>query len=531
MDDVGSGLLEAAQAGRGGLTFHGRDGRTQLSSPELADRAHRRACWLVRHGVAPRDRVALAGTSTADWAVWAFACWLAGATLVPLQVPLRMSDRPAFTERCAAVLTAARCRLVVVQPELADAMPSEVEVVRWDVDASGADVALPVADPDATAVLQFTSGSTAAPKGVVLSHRSVLAQLDTLALRLGDHRTGQSTLGWVPFFHDMGLFFFLAFPVLHLLEGHVLPTGVFAKDPGRWLDLAGAVRPTILDAPQSAWAAALRSRRADLPALDLSSAEVAWFAAEAVDPEFVDQLLGACPAIGLRTEAVGGTYGLAEATLGVTAAAPGAGIRVESFDRARLAQGEPATGTDQRIVSSGVPFAGVQVKVVTDEGTATTGVGHVRVKTPSPMSGYLDATPLPPDSWLATGDLGFVWDGELFVTGRTKDMVVVLGQNHHPEDLEWAAARVPGVRAGRSVAFANAAGDGFVLLVETQAGASTQDLPRQLSSAVAGAAGIEPTEVLVVPGGTIAKTTSGKLRRSHMRAVYLDGDLPTERSA
>jgi fatty-acyl-CoA synthase len=525
MSTIVAGMRAAADAGAGVLTFHLAEGPMKLTAVELLERAEGAAGILMDRGVQPGDRIGLLGPTRPEWVVWAAATWLAGAALVPLQMPLRLRDAEAFAARIASAVEAASCALVVADPALAAVVEAE-RFQDWTV-RSPRSGWLPTVRAQDVAVIQYTSGSTADPKGVVITHEAVINQLASLTTFVGDQ--AGPTLGWVPLFHDMGLFLFFLFPLLHLPEGHLLPTEVFARQPDEWLRLVGATRATHLAAPQSAWLAALAAVQRKGIRVDLSSVRVASFAAEGVDPTVVDDVLAATNRLGMNRHALGGSYGLAEATLIVTASPLGQGIRLHTIDREALACAGIAgavNSSPRRMVSAGAPFPGIAVRVVDPTGLICQDgtVGEIQVSSPSLMSGYDDGRGSPlVNGWLRTGDLGYLDQGELFVTGRDKDVMIVLGQNYFPEDFEWAAGRVPGVRPGRCVAVMDEHREGIVVLVEPADDAAAEALVSLVEDAVTDVVGTAPRRVVVVPRGSIEKTTSGKLRRTKMREAYLGG--------
>ncbi|MFL5515975.1 MAG: AMP-binding protein, partial [Gemmatimonadales bacterium] len=283
-------LLHTAGRGTGQLTFHLEDGPVRLSVAELAERAHAAARTLAARGVAPGDAVGVLGPNRPEWAVWAWATWMAGAALVPIQIPLRVRDPQAFGEQLRSLVDASGCRLVMADPRLLPALPRRVGV-SWDesAPAHGADPAAP--RPDDAAVIQFTSGSTAAPKGALITHRAVLAQMESLEAWFAVDPAEHVLLGWVPFFHDLGLFLYLVMPPVFGGSPHYLPTERFAADPAEWLRLLTAERATLTHFPASAIGAAIRAARRSSDRIDLSSMRGAVFAGEAVDPDVADQLL------------------------------------------------------------------------------------------------------------------------------------------------------------------------------------------------------------------------------------------------
>jgi fatty-acyl-CoA synthase len=522
--------LTTSAAERATLDFHLEEGLVTISGAELAERAQAGARVLASRGIGPGDTVGVLGPNRPEWAVWAWATWAAGATLVPVQIPLRVRDPGAFAEQVRSLVHTAGCRLVLADPRLLSAVDTALGVA-WDEPASapGAEPVRP--RPGDLAVIQFTSGSTAAPKGACLSHRAVMAQMDMIDDWTPGGIGGRVMVGWVPFFHDLGLFYYVVASVLFGACAHYLPTERFAADPAEWLRLVNATRASITVGPASAIGAAIRStlRRSD--PIDLSSLEFMRFAAEGVDPEFVDRLLETAGPLKLPLESLGSSYGLAEAVLGVTSVQGLHEDRVDVEAMTLSGLARPATrGRVRRLISAGRTALTTEVRIAQPGGgeLGEREIGEICVRGPSLMKGYVgDGAPDPfEDGWLRTGDMGYLADGELYVTGRIKDMIIVMGHNYYPEDFEWAAGRVEGVRAGRCVAFGSGDDEAVMLLVEASAGTDGEELTVAVRHAVRDAVGVAPGRVVVLPPGSVEKTTSGKLRRSTMRSAYLRGDLP-----
>ena len=524
-------LRAAAESDEGGFVFHLREGEeVRLSYPELAERAQRGARRLRARGVEPGDAVGVLGPNRPEWVSAAFAIWLAGAVLVPVQLPLRIHNRAAFEEQLRRLVEAGECRCVLADPELAPMLPSGV-AVPWDAATEESDDSLPGPAAADAAVIQFTSGSTAVPKGARIEHSAVLAQIELLraAYRHPDGRP-RVVLNWGPFFHDLGLFANLVQPAAIGATIHQLPTDLFARDPALWLRLAGSVRPSITVAPSSAFGSALRAVERRGERLDLSSLEAALFAAESVDPAVAKGMLAGAHRFKLDPHALGSTYGLAEAVMAAAYSTVGSGLRLDRVSLSRLAAGEAVAADEAepaRILASCGPPR-MELRIAGPEGEARERrVGEILVRGPSLMSGYVGPGAEDPfhDGWLRTGDLGYLAAGELFVAGRQKDLMIAMGHNYYPEDFEWAAARVDGVRPGRCIAFSRPGTEEVVLLVEARDGLSPQRLAPAVKAEIADAVGLPPGDVVVLPPGTVEKTTSGKLRRAAMRDAYLSGAL------
>lgn len=530
-------LFATAERSAGEYVFHLDEGIVSLSCAELAERASRAAARLADLGVEPGDAVGVLGPNRPEWVVWAFATWIAGAALVPVQIPLRVRDPAAFGEQLRRLVEVAECRLVLADPRLAGLLPDGVAVSWEGGGAAGpagagstAEHDLPTAE--SAAVIQFTSGSTAMPKGALLSHAAVMAQMDVLrrGYRYPDG-TPRTVLSWTPFFHDLGLFANLVHPAVAGSHTHHLPTERFARDPTEWLRLVERTRVAGTIAPPSAFGSAMRAAARRGERADLSSLEAAYFAAEGVDPEVARRMVELAGELGFRPEALGASYGLAEAVMAVSYPAVGTGLHIDRISLRELtgsAVAAPPGGDEpvREMISCGEPL--MEVRIAGSDGILPErGVGEIQVRGGSLMSGYVGAAPDPfVDGWLRTGDLGYLAGGELYVAGRAKDMVIVMGHNYYPEDFEWAAGRVEGVRPGRCVAFSLPDEEGIALLVEpVKAGADRLALERRVRRSVGDALGVSPRQVVVVPRDTVEKTTSGKLRRAAMRDTHLAGAM------
>jgi len=517
---VWEAITTCAGAREGRITFHLEDGEEELSLERLAEEGLPVAGFLAEHGVGPGDRVGLLGPNRPAWLRSALGVWAAGAALVPLPKPVHIPDRAAHAAAVERLARAAGCRVVLVDPEHGDLAGPDL-ALEWDRAGKGSPPEVAPA-PEDPAVIQFTSGSTAAPRGARITHGAALHAMRVWA-RWNHTGPGDRIHAWLPLFHDWGLFGCVG-AILAGAHRHLLPTERFARDPGLWLRLATEGEATYLEAPPSAWGVALRSRSKDR--IDLSGVRRCVLAGEAVDPRLIDRLRERGAGIGLPPVSIGVAYGLAEATMGVTATRLDGPPRVDAVDPAALAGGtaEPNRGgRAKRIVSCGEPYAGLEVRIAGDgEVMGERSVGDVEVRGPSVMAGYEGSDEDPfVDGWLRTGDLGYLAGGELYVTGRSKDVIIVLGQNHAPEDLEWAASSVPGTRAGRCAAFASPGTEGVAtLVVEPSPGTEPHSLPKEVRSAVYREVGALPLEVLVVAPGSVPKTSSGKLRRGALRDTW-----------
>ena len=388
-------LRRAAADGAHKLVFHLRDGDRELTPGDLVELAARGAATLGRHGVGPGDAVGILGPNEPEWVIWAFAAWTAGAAVVPLGFPTRVREPEALTRHLAGPVATSKCRAVVAEPSLAPHVPAGPAVISWES-------ALPERAPasrehgrsvDDPAVIQFTSGSTSAPKGVVLTHRQVLSQAWGLDAFYVTDRERDRFVSWLPLFHDNGLFLHLVTPLVLQCENHLIPTLRFAGSPRLWFRTISDVGGTITSGPPSAWAVAMRTTVRRPEGMDLSSLGIGVLTAEMIQPEVVDLLWSRGPEIGLRPDVLSAGYGMAEATLAVTITPRRERITVDVVDPDRFADGAASTmrsGEAKRLVSCGRPLPGMHVRVWRDGRPARDRtIGEIQVEGPCVMRGYM----------------------------------------------------------------------------------------------------------------------------------------------
>jgi acyl-CoA synthetase (AMP-forming)/AMP-acid ligase II len=390
--------------------------------------------------------------------------------------------------------------------------------------------------PDDLALVQFSSGSTGDPRGVMLSHRNLLANVAAVLAVLQPDETDVNC-SWLPLYHDMGLIGGLFMP-LHCGRPVVLlsPQG-FLLDPKRWLWAIHHHRATISTAPNFAYQLiAGRVDERELAGLDLSCWRLALCGAEPVMPETLAAFARKLAPHGFREEGLLPVYGLAEVALGALFPVPGQPFRRDGVDPAALeAHGRAEPGG--RVLSSvGRPLPGFDVRIADGEGRPLPErhVGEIQLQGPSVMLGYLDdpaaTARVLVDGWLRTGDLGYMAEGELFVVGRSKDLILKGGRNYAPQDLEKAAERVEGIRRGCVAAFGvpdpTTGTEAVVVVAETREPASAHAaLAGAIKDMVHAAVGLRPDHVTLLPPGAVPKTSSGKLQRSRARERWLAGNL------
>jgi fatty-acyl-CoA synthase len=508
--------------------------------------ARRAAGTLRAAGVGRGSAVGVLAGAPGEIAPAVQAVWLVGGSVTMLHQPTARTDLEAWAEETVGVLRMVGARLVLLGAPFDGLAPvlgghgiayrMLGDLDRGDPDGDPFEPAADAADEDDTALLQLTSGSTAEPKAVRITHRNLHANIGAMvaAARL---EPADVMVSWLPLFHDMGMVGFLTIPMTVGIElVSVTPTD-FLRRPLLWADLVSRHRGTVTAAPNFAYAVLARQLgRAEGP-LDLTSLRFALNGAEPVDPDAVAAFTAAGARFGLRPECVVCAYGMAETALGVSFAPVDTGLQVDEIDAAALEErrrAEPATaGATRRFPLLGPPLPGLEVRVVDDEGAvrAEREVGVLQLRGESVTPGYLTVdgpvAAQDADGWLDTGDEGYLADGAVVVCGRRKDVIIMGGRNIYPTDIERAAAGADDVRAGNAVAVRLDAGDerhreSFLVAVESRRAAepdAVRGIRKDVTSRVVSAVGVRPADVVVLGPGTLPKTPSGKLRRAATRAL------------
>ncbi|MER5427596.1 fatty acyl-AMP ligase [Streptomyces sp. NPDC002588] len=520
------------------LTWRRLDQRVRAVAARLAEEAE------------PGARVALLCPQGLDYVTGFLAALTAGLVAVPLYPP----GLPGQGDRLVGVLADARpAAVVTTSPALEQVAEhcerANVAVIAADLvpDSAARDRPAPVPDPGTTAYLQYTSGSTRAPAGVEITHANVAANARQALTAYGADTDPVTCVGWLPLYHDMGLVLSVAAPVVRGLLSVLMDPAAFLHEPARWLRLLAAHPRTVSAAPNFAYdycaAAVTEAQKADLR---LDGVAALINGSEPVRPATADRFHAAFAAQGLAADTHCPSYGLAEATVFVSAARPGEPLRRFTLDRDALAAGKalPARPDDPHgvpLAGCGTP-AGQEVRVVDPVSCAVLSdgeVGEIRVRGPNVGRGYWNGGEHFGEhsgGWLRTGDLGTVLDGQLIVTGRLKDLIVVDGRNHYPQDVEATVQEAhPAVRRDRLAAFGTAGDDGervVVVAEHTRAARFAEiDVPalaRAVRAAVSVRHGLRLADVVLVPPGTVPRTSSGKVSRALTRARYLAGAYPAE---
>lgn len=542
-------------------TPFGPDECVTLSFADALDLARRGAYHLRSRGVQHGDRVLLVLPTGPSFLAAFYGCQVLGAIPVPVVPPASLARMDDHIARIARVATICEAKAVVVSQGLlaitgmvrsrfkeARAALSNVVFGQDLLREEGRVLDLARVRPEDPAMLQFTSGSTGDPKGVILPHRSLLANMKGIGLAAGFTRDDVA-LAWLPLFHDMGLIGHFLASAAWGLPLVLMPPETFIRRPREWLKAMSKYRGTCSAAPNFAYSlCAKKIKDRDLDGIDLSSWRVAFCGAEPVNPKTITDFISRYEPYGFQATTFFPVYGMAELSLAATFPLPGSPPRFDRVRRHRFEQGgvaEPAAEPTEAgeatdvvsWVSVGRALPDHEVRIVDADGRPLPErrEGEVEVRGPSMMAGYYRSPVATAetirDGWLRTGDLGYLADGDLFVTGRRKEIIIKSGKNLYPQDIEAAAARVDGIRVGCCAAFGvtNAARgtEDLVLVCETRTD-DAQERARLMSevrTAVLEAIGATPDVVVLVAPGTVPKTSSGKIQRDLMRKRYQQGDM------
>lgn len=550
-------LQQAIINGRGietrGFTFYdGRSRYERLSHDDLAREALRRGRYLRSLGLEKGDRIALVLPDNKDFVLSFLGAISHGIVPVPLYPPMPSGRFERYLERTTAILNSCRPRRILI-PELLSPLVDPLSggtnglegivysesfyrrPLHADVPASEPELLTPT-DP---CFIQYTSGTTSRPKGVVLSHANVMSNALGLIEAVDPQATYDSALSWLPLYHDMGLMLVMA-PIVFHYNAVFIPPLSFVTRPACWMQAVHDFRATVTASPNFGLALAAKYAKR-VEQLDLSCLRAVVCGAEPIQIETARRFTNAFRPARMAPEVIVPAYGLAESTLCVTIHARGAPMRSvyvdrDEYHRARRVKRRLGPRGDHRfleIVSCGRPLRGHEVAIMTSESTlASPGeIGEIVCRGPSVTSGYFecddDASELFRNGWMTTGDLGFILDGDLFVSGRKKDLIIVAGRNYHPHCLEWSVAGLPSIRSGCVAAFSIPGPDGerVVVVAECKAQDDLANLASEVTTRVASDLGITAHQVVFVNKGALPKTTSGKLQRAKARSAYLAGTL------
>ncbi|HEY7169231.1 MAG TPA: AMP-binding protein [Vicinamibacterales bacterium] len=536
--------LAAAARKPTGIRAIEHDGRASwLPYATLAEEAYAIAGALGACGLSTGDRVALVVPEVSDFIRAFFGISAAGLVPVPLCPPAQAGDLATFARQSHHLLAASRAAAVVTSIDVAPLLDvagvvPDARVLTVDRLRRGTPIDGPVmVDADAIALLQFTSGSTAAPKGVVLTHANVAANVSAIIaadrLAITDRDVAVS---WLPLYHDMGLIGMLLCAVFAGIDAVVMSPVLFLKRPSAWLEAISTYRGTVSFAPNFAYDLCRRRvKPSQIAALDLSSWRIAGCGAEPIRAGTLRGFSETFAAAGFRAASFVPSYGLAEHSVAVALALDGLHVDVVDAERlvrdaiaAPVVNGSPSV----RLVGCGRAFPGHALRVVDEwmHELPERHVGAIVVRGPSVMRGYFEeaAGEVLQGGWLRTGDLGYLANGELYVCGRTRDVIIRQGRKYHPADLEATIAELRGVPLSGVVVFGVSQidePDAVVAVVEARASMRADEVEERVRRRIRETAGLEIDRIVVTAPGTIPRTTSGKVRRAETRTRLEAGTL------
>ncbi|MDB5700840.1 MAG: acyl-CoA synthetase [Sphingomonadales bacterium] len=548
-ETLGEALDYAAQ-GRCGLNFH--DPRGKLARPypyaELRQDALAMAYRLIVEGVIPGDRIALIAETGPEFAALFFGCVYAGAWPVPLPLPTSFGGREAYVDQLAVQVKSSDPRLLFHPAELgsmaADAAKmANTTAIDWQgfAERPAKIVHLPPATAQDIAYLQYSSGSTRFPHGVAVTHSALLNNLAAHSHGM-DLQPADRCVSWLPWYHDMGLVGCLLSPVANQVSADYLKTEDFARRPLAWLDLISRNPGTTLSySPTFGYDICSRRMSSQTKAsdrFDLSRWRVAGNGADMIRPDVMQAFVDAFADAGFQASAFLPSYGLAEATLAVSIMPPGEGIVVELVEETELSGHDEDKGRPQRfraIVNCGKPVRDMKVEIREEDGNILPdrAIGKLWASGPSIMTGYyrddVSTAACMHDGWLDTGDMGYLSDGYVYIVGRAKDMIIINGKNHWPQDIEWAVEQLPGFKSGDIAAFAITTPGGeetpaVLVQCRTTDDAERTRLRDAIREKVRSITGMNCV-IELVPPRTLPRTSSGKLSRAKARNLYLSGEI------
>jgi fatty-acyl-CoA synthase len=543
--------LDYAALGPTGLNFYSGRGELVEALPYrvLREQAIDLARRMLGAGLKPGERIGLIAESDGDFVRAFFACQYACLVPVPLPLPAAFGGKDGYIEHLRRMIESAQVA-AAFGPAVLDAWLAEA-VTGLKLKLSGTlaplhetppiEGDLPAQNPDGLSYLQFSSGSTRFPLGVAVTQRAFMANAhcmghDGLAVVDGDR-----CVSWLPFYHDMGLVGFLLTPVSCQMSLDILPTREFARRPFLWLNLISRNRGTVSFSPSFGYElCARRSASASTENLDLSSWRKAGIGGDMIRPNVLARFAESFAGCGFDARAFVPSYGMAEATLALTFVPQDQGAQHDTIDVVTLEDKHHAVppksagARTRSFVLCGHIIPGHEIEVRDEANRPVTDreVGRIFVRGPSLMTGYYNAPEetarvLAKDGWLDTGDLGYLVDGQIVITGRAKDLIIVNGRNLWPQDLEWAAeAEVAALRSGDVAVFSidGEADEEVVVLVQcrTSDPATRGALVTEVANIFRGRHSLE-SKIVLVPPRSLPQTSSGKLSRSRARSMYLAG--------
>ncbi len=525
------------------------DENETLSFRDLYEEALSLTGGLISHDLAPGECVLLMLPTSRDYFVSFFGVLLAGGVPVPVYPPGRPQQLEEHLIRHAKIAERARAGIMITVAEAlpfaklmsAQSITLRAVVTCEQLAAGQFTPPLPIVSPTDTVFLQFTSGSTGDPKGVILSHANLLANIRAMGRQL---QAGPDDVfvSWLPLYHDMGLIGAWLGSLTYGIPLVIMSPLTFLARPQRWLQTISEYNGTISGAPNFAYEMCVnRLRDEDLEGIDLSSWRVAFNGAEAVSPATMERFCERFEENGFKRESMMAVYGLAENSVGLAFPPLGRGPKIDTVNRERLALSGEAIPVDAdhqgaiTVPACGLPLPGHEIRVVDEAGheLGDRRQGRIQFRGPSATSGYFrndEATrALFDGDWRNSGDLGYLSEGDIYITGREKDLIIRAGRNIYPTELEEAVGSVDGIQAGNVAVFSSPDRDSgverLIILAESRRRGDEQqaEIKQKIIGIVTVLTGAAPDEIVLAPPRSVPKTSSGKIRRQSAKALYETG--------
>jgi fatty-acyl-CoA synthase len=545
--------LDYAAQGQTGNNFYTAAGElgVSLTYGEIRERAVALARRFIRAGLPAGGRMAIVADTSPDFLCFFYACQYAGLAPVPLPLPMNLGGHDPYVQRIARMIESAGAVAAVAPDEFSGflkeavaGLPVQMAGTPDDFNALPEDgVELRPFGKDDLCYIQYSSGSTCFPRGVTISQRAALSNMGSIIRHGLEVRPGDRGVSWLPLYHDMGLVGFALAPMVCQMSTDFIATSDFVRRPLLWPKVLTANGGTLSFGPTLGYD--LCSRRAlngSAKTFDLSAWRAAGIGGDMIRPDVLERFHEAFACTGFRRSAFVASYGLAESTLAVSFAPLDTGIEVDRIDRAQYTLNQravPAKGNGSAlkarpfvICGRAMPDHQIVIRDDRDAPLADREIGTVHIKGPSVMTGYfqepeMSSQVISKDGWLNTGDMGYLIEGRLVITGRIKDLIICHGRNIWPQDIEWALEQLPGVRTGDVAAFSVTGSDGAERVVIVLARRLIdievrREMIRTITATVHAAAGVA-CEVVLAPPRSLPHTSSGKLSRSGVKTIYLEG--------
>lgn len=551
---LSEGLDYAAQ-GQTGFNFYSARGALDLALPyaELRERALLAARRLKGLGLKHGDRVCVIAESSPEFMSIFFGCQYAGLIPVPLPYSMYIGGHNAYVQRLSGMIANSRSNLVIAPEGLHKLVCEAAEKADCDVcitheafnELPLKQVELDPLTNDEAAYIQYSSGSTSDPKGVLVTQKAIASNAENILRNGMQIRADERGFSWLPLYHDMGLVGFFLSPLLGQASIDFLPTPAFARRPLLWLKIMSDNGSAISFSPSFGYDLAVRRLRNEMDELDLSKWRIAGIGGDMVRPDILNRFSETFAPAGFSNKAFVPSYGMAEATLAVSFPPLNREVKVDRIDLAQakmFRRAVPREQTEQDgavttrdFVACGSIIDGHELCVKDDQGNVLgeREIGHILIKGPSIMGGYFEnpeatANVMRGDGWMDTGDMGYLLDGEIVITGRSKDLILHNGRNIWPQDIEWAAEAVSPLRHGDAAAFSVEEDNDEKVVVLVQCRTADQQMRdamrREIGAVIQRHAGVD-CDVVLVPPRSLPFTSSGKLSRMGAKVGFLSGEI------